>query len=389
MVLAWSRWTLVVTLTGPPGGPRQASSGARARGVIWPPRLSYVATRDNPLRYERIMHTILNLGAGLSNAALAARWLLLLAAWTPLAGMAQDAARILVVNSHASAPYVRYVAESRRTLQHNAPLAVALTQVSAAQLIKDYPAADAAGYDLVVALGTQAAQALQYWKPRSPVLYTLITQATFDSLRRAGRLACPEGLCTAVYRDQPLPRLMDILTDAFGEHRRPGVLLGPSSRALRENLEAWGEARGLEVKTAYANTQQELLPALKQLLAHSDVLISLPDPEIYNRHTTKSVLLTAYRYRVPVLAYSKAYADAGAALSVYSTPEQIARQCTRIINDFLQDGKRTLPAPQHPQQFTLRINAHAGRSLGLDLQHNPKLGHYLQETDDETADDSE
>ncbi len=314
---------------------------------------------------------------------------LLLTAWAPFAALAQDKASILIVSSHASAPYLRFLEESRRTLRHSAQRPVAITQISASQLIKDYPAADSASYDLVIALGTQAAQALQYWKPRSAVLYTLIPESVFERLRASGRLACPGQRCTAVYRDQPLARVMQLLTDAFGEHRRPGVLLGPTSQTLEAEFNRTGEAQGLKLNTAYAGTQQDLLPALNPLLQRSDVLIAWPDPAIYNRHTTKSVLLTAYRYRVPVLGYSKAYADAGAALAVYSTPEQIARQCTRIINDFLQGGERTLPPPQHPQQFMIRINDHAGRSLGIELRHNPKLSTYVQENDDEAPDDTD
>jgi ABC-type uncharacterized transport system substrate-binding protein len=310
---------------------------------------------------------------------------LLLACLPAIASPADTPANILFVTSHTSTPYLHFIEATRQAFLDDSLPRPETTEVSASQLIKQHDATDETAFDMVIALGTQAAQALQYRRAQTPALYALIPQTTYKHLRESGRLACPGQLCTAVYIDQPLPRLLDILSAAFGKRQRPGVLLGPTSAQHDKTLENLAGQRGLELQTARIDDQDELLPALDELLKHTDVLLSLPDPLVYNRHTAKSVLLTTYRYRVPVLAYSRAYADAGAALSVYSTPAQIARQAAGIAVDFLKNGKNRLPPPQYPEHFRIRINRHVSDSLGLDLAGNTQLRSLTSDADDEQA----
>jgi ABC-type uncharacterized transport system substrate-binding protein len=188
-----------------------------------------------------------------------------------------------------------------------------------------------------------------------------------------------------VYIDQPLPRLLDVLDTAFADRRHPGVLLGPTSEQQNNTLAQLAGQRGLELQTTLISDQDELIPALDKLLRQTDVLLSLPDPLVYNRHTAKSILLTTYRYRVPVLAYSRAYADAGAALSVYSTPAQIARQAAGIVVNFLKSDKTRLPPPQYPEHFRISINRHVSDSLGLNLTGNSRLRSLTSDSDNEQA----
>jgi len=286
---------------------------------------------------------------------------------------ANSANRILFVNSQTSAPYLKFIDTAKLELQANNSSRITTVTLPAGQLANNDRGGEERSYDLVVALGGRAALAIQQWHPKAPVLYTLIPKATYDGLRKSGRLTCPDNSCTAIYIDQPLQRVFHILAAAFGEHRDVGVLLGPVSERQRVELSALAGETGISLHTAEIHEQDELLPTLNNLLNHSTLLLSIADPVVYNRRTAKSILLTTYHRRVPVMAYSKAYADAGATLSVFSTPEQIARQAAVMIRTYLDTGKHTLPQPRYPEHYKIRINHHVADSLGLDLERNTDL----------------
>ena len=92
---------------------------------------------------------------------------------------------------------------------------------------------------------------------------------------------------------------------------------------------------------------------------------ALPDPTVYHAATLQNILLTTYRARVPLVAFSAAYVRAGAVLAVYSTPAQVARRAAEMVKSW-QAG-RGLPPPQMPREFAVAANAKVAASLGLML----------------------
>ena len=292
-------------------------------------------------------------------------------------------ASILFVSSQTSTPYLRFIEQTRQELRAGSALQLNIMSLPASQLNSGAGHIPEQPYDLVIALGRQAAEAIAQWNPATPVLYTLIPKTTYNSLRQSGNLVCPHKRCTAIYIDQPIKRLIRVLGVAFREQRHLGVLLGPSSLQQRDELVEQAVKAGFILHTEAVRRQDELLPALNRILEQSRLLLAIADPVVYNRRTAKSILLTTYRHKVPVVAYSRAYADAGAALSVYSTPEQIARQTTDIIETFFSSRKTVLPSPQYPQHYSIRINQHVAESLGLDLAANPELQSIIKEAKNE------
>lgn len=302
---------------------------------------------------------------------------------SPGSSRAGDAVNILFISSHTSLPYVRFIEETERTFRQGEALEANTTSLNVNQLDNEEFNDKPSTYDLIVSLGQKAALAVQKLKPESPVLYTLIPEVTYSALQQSGKLACPEQQCTAVYIDQPLQRLLHVIAVAFNRQDHLGVLLGPSSVKQQTVLDRQAQKAGFSLHTETVKTQQEVLPALNSLLRHSGLLLSIADPVVYNRKTAKSILLTTYRHRVPVIAYSRAYADAGATLSVFSTPEHIARQAADMIKAFFSDHGLALPSPQYPKRYSIRINRHVAESLGLDLAANPAFQSLIKEADNE------
>jgi ABC-type uncharacterized transport system substrate-binding protein len=294
-----------------------------------------------------------------------------------------DSASVLFVSSHTSTPYQQFIDQARQSFRAGATPTIASRAVAADQLTGRYDRKSGNAPDMVVALGTRAAEALQHWRPEVPVVYALLSRLAYDELRQSRRLVCPARRCTAVFIDQPMPRVFEVLAAAFPGRQRLGVLFGPTSIEQEQTLARLAANRGFSLRTAVMGTDEDLLPALNRLLRDSDVLLAVPDPVVYNPRTAQSILLTTYRYKVPVMAYSSAYAGAGAALSVYSTPQQIARQTAGIVRGYFSDSARVLPPPQYPRHFTIQINRHVAESLDLEFDNNAELQLIIKEADDD------
>jgi hypothetical protein len=228
------------------------------------------------------------------------------------------------------------------------------------------------GAQLYVALGVQACERLARLPAQAlssvPVFCTLLPRQSFDYLmQETGRQPGPDF--SALYLNQSLERQFDLLHLAFPSARRVGVLLGegPIQRRTGEALTTQARARGLRLVSAYVSASEPLFAELKTVLDESDVLLALADPQVYNGNTIQNILLASFRAQVPMQAFSPAYAQAGALLALYATPEQIGSEAAGLLAAVLASPGKALPAPQHPRSFQISVNAHVARALGFNL----------------------
>lgn len=208
---------------------------------------------------------------------------------------------------------------------------------------------------------------------RVPVLAILLPQAAYEvRAPAAGRRPI-----SAVVLDQPPGRQMALIKRALPERRRVGVLPGPQTQPLLKILQKEAAQRGLTLVAApLVNTPEAIYPALKSALETSDVILALPEPTVYHGASLQNILLTTYRARVPLVAFSAAYAKAGAALALYSTPGQVARRAVAMVDAWLAGNG--LPVPQVPQEFAVATNAKVAASLGLILDDAASIAEDLR-----------
>ena len=67
-----------------------------------------------------------------------------------------------------------------------------------------------------------------------------------------------------------------------------------------------------------------------------------------------------------MVAFSPAYVRAGALLALYVTPAQIGQQAGELARGVLR-GKALPSQAIYAQNFSISVNSHVARSLGLDL----------------------
>lgn len=296
---------------------------------------------------------------------------IMVAAWCATVRAAPEVA---VVLSEESPAYLE-VAETIRAELDRGAGAPATVKIVLASGFNGLPRGD---LQAIVAVGAKAAREAADEK-RLPVLNTLVPRRTFERIAAEnGRTGDPRRF-SAVFLDQPPTRQIEFIRQALPGATRIALLLGTESEPLYAMVQAAAIERRLRTSAQKAGTENELYPALQQLLGEADVLLALPDPSIFNSSTIPNILLTTYRHHLPVVGFSAAYLRAGAVLALYSTPAQIGQQAADLLRVALATGQ--LPPPQHPLQFTVGTNPHVARSLGLAIEDAATLAQKLRQAE--------
>jgi hypothetical protein len=283
-------------------------------------------------------------------------------------------AQVLVVLSDNSASYQAVAEElrSRVPAVHEGRIRI---DVLTAEAAVSADATALRGSEVVVTVGLEAARAVfareAALNVSPPTLCLLIPRQSYERLVSAagtgrGRRA------SAVFIDQPLSRQLDLIRIALPDRLRVGVIFGPSSEALKDELREKARERNLTLHTATVTEASGVYGALQKVLPESNLLLALPDPVAVSASTAYGLLLASYRAQVPVVGFSEGMVRAGALLALFSTASQQGRQGAEIVTRFLA-GASELPAPQYPRYFTVRANYSVARSLGLQMEDEAAL----------------
>ncbi|WP_158558957.1 ABC transporter substrate-binding protein [Rhodoferax lacus] len=217
---------------------------------------------------------------------------------------------------------------------------------------------------LIVSLGTDAFRQVTAQNSKTALIAALIPRISYERVLSESNRKNQANV-SALYLDQPFTRQLDLLRLALPAVRRVGVLWGPESITQQALLTAALQGRGLELSEGLITEGQPLIGPLRSALADADVLLAVADGNVYNASSVSNILLTSYRAKTPVLAFSPAYVKAGALLSVHTTAAQASLKVASVASHYLQTGN--LPASQYPADFSVSVNAYVARSLGLSL----------------------
>jgi ABC-type uncharacterized transport system substrate-binding protein len=176
--------------------------------------------------------------------------------------------------------------------------------------------------DIVISLGTSAAETVFKNKSKKPHIVTLITESSFDSLAKqyfgTEAVALAAGI-SPILLDQPFERKIALAKKLFPKASRVGVMLGS---ATKEKITTYNNSiidRKMKPQTLIIDAGKNPVRQLDPIIKQSDVFIPVADSHLINVTTAKWILQLSYRYRVPVIGYSSNFVDAGALASVYSS----------------------------------------------------------------------
>jgi putative ABC transport system substrate-binding protein len=270
---------------------------------------------------------------------------------------------IIVVPSRQGGVYQEFIESFEKSLESSkGSRAIAVRIVESNVLTRESYAEFYSQSRLIVTVGTVAARKVLELNTSTPALNTLIPRSSYRMLVSEG-----SGQNTsAIYLDQSLKRRFELVGALLPQNKNIGVVLGPGTGDLQAELKAVATSKGVTVKVETMKAGQRLVGPLNRALEDSDAFLAVADPVVSNRRTVQNLLLTTYRQRVPVIAYSRAYVKAGALAAVYSTPVQIGKQAGELVGKLVRTGDWSLPKPQYPKYFSVEINDQVAQSLGIN-----------------------
>ena len=231
---------------------------------------------------------------------------------------------------------------------------------------------------LFICIGTPASIQIADRFPRHRQLNLFITRQVWERLSGD----TPKARKAFLFVDQPIARQFALARVLAPEAGIFAAVTGPASADQQPLAEDAARAVGAELHSATLSAESNPLAVLTPLLEDADVFVPVPDSALINRNVAKWALYLAFRHKIPVIGFSQAYTDAGAAASIFTSPDDISRQAIGWLEQYFSnpafDGWHTYP----PAYFTISVNDSVVRSLGLDRPDNlvERVAQQLRDT---------
>jgi ABC-type uncharacterized transport system substrate-binding protein len=233
-------------------------------------------------------------------------------------------------------------------------------------------------YELIVSIGTSAANEALQQESKTPLLSIFTPKNAIDSIF-FNRKQEEYRKISAIYLDQPLGRLITLARLLKPEAQNFGTIFGPISQAVQPEIEHQIRKNNLSLKYDILTQDDNPVTILQPVITNSELFIAIPDHAILNRAVAKWILYLGFQHKIPVIGFSKAYTNAGALASVYSSPKNIGQQTGELIAAWLKQNDQSLWKPQYPYYYTLSTNPSVARSLGISLPTESELYRTFQQ----------
>ncbi len=234
--------------------------------------------------------------------------------------------------------------------------------------------------DIVIGIGRAGMQSASEYYPKTKKLF-ITTDPNRYHLKTNNSDA-------ALYMAQSYCRQIKFIRLLNAHWRTISILSSNKKPIDSKPIQQCANKYGFEIYTVKTSAEENQTNKIRQALRNSDVLLALPDRNIYNSRTVKNILLTSYRYRRPVIAFSKNFVNAGALAAIHSNTEQIAQSASNIINQYFEAGAHFKKPVNYPDDFNININKQVFRSLDIPLPEIETLTKSLQSAEKNNAGDA-
>lgn len=272
---------------------------------------------------------------------------------------------ILAVMSSNDKIYQSFYTRLKQQLQNN----VRLTQINASEVNTH----NLDKHKIIITIGHKAATEVSLQKNSIPVIYSLIP----DSDTPEEDVQCKHKSCYKVYINQPVSRYVRLFRTIFPESYDLVFVTTQTMTKRSQQLKSAADKDYFEYKEIVTKQNDNIARILLNRLGDRDILLALPDINLYNADNAKNIILSAYHKNVPIIAYSKSFAKAGALISLYSSINDIADKTAGIANDIITN-KATTEREFYPDKFSLEINSAVARSLNIDMDSTDNIKRKIE-----------
>ena len=227
------------------------------------------------------------------------------------------------------------------------------------------------GTDLMITISTPTLQTAMARGRRTPLVFTMVSSPFIVNAGKTDADHLP--YLTGSYLDQPVKEVLEALRQFSPPVRRIGTLYSPAelnAEFNKQQLERAAKAAGLEFEAvAVTNTSEVIEAALSLANRRIDVLTQIADNVVAS--SFPALMEAARRVRLPVTAYSPAFADMGPVLILArdyrDNGVESGRMAARVLRG---ESPGKIPFVSVPT-LTYIVNLKAAQALNVTL--SPQL----------------
>ncbi len=181
-----------------------------------------------------------------------------------------------------------------------------------------------------------------------------------------------------LYMAQSYCRQIQFIKTLNSQWKTIGFLNSQEKPIDTKTIQECAKTHGIDTYIVNTKSNEDLKDNIKDVLNHSDILLALPDKNIYNSKSIKNILLTSYRHRKPVIAFSKNFVNAGALAAIYSSTDQIAQCASNLVEQYFKSGQHFKKSVFYPHAFDVEVNIQVSRALELTIPDLDQLKKTLR-----------
>jgi len=183
-------------------------------------------------------------------------------------------------------------------------------------------------------------------------------------------LARPGGNVTGLSLQAPdlAGKRLEVLREVVPELRRLAILTNVDYAAAvleMEEVQAVGRTLRLELTKLEIRRGKDIIPAFESLNGRAEALYVCIDP-VLNAHRI-SVNTLANVARLPTIAASREFVEAGSLMSYGPSLPDVFRRAAEFVDKILRGAKPAELPVQQPTKFDLVINLTTAKALGLTV----------------------
>lgn len=228
--------------------------------------------------------------------------------------------------------------------------------------------------DLIISTASQARKKHPGLFKRTPTLYIAVTPNKNEPV-----ITGSSHKNAVLYMTQPYCRQISFITGLNPDWKTIAYLKSSTNDEIQKQLERCARKYDATIQTTYIDTLENLSTRLKQALSHADLLLALPDKQIYNSGTAKNILLSSYRMRKPVIAFSSKFVEAGALGALYSDVSQIADRAADIAISYLA-RHAFKQSTYYPEKFNISLNHQVFKALDISIPDTDELNRRIRKS---------
>ncbi len=293
-------------------------------------------------------------------AALAAAVCMLMSA----AALASDAGdRVIVLLSSRFSPYEAAVKGFRESLAvHKKSPEIIQENFASRSSVSIAKSIKASRPAIIVTIGTKATLATLAMGMDIPLVFSMVLDPPEELVDHAG--------VTGVLLDIPAARQLIWIKKICPDAVRIGIIHTRATARWVKRCRDSAGGLGLEIVPLMMGDASTLPDMLDRLEQSADVLLAVPDGEIYNTVISPQIILFCLQHRIPFVGLSGNFVRAGALFALDCDYRSIGEQTADIVRDILA-GKSPADIPLgYPGKIIPSFNMRTARILGIRIPHN-------------------